>query len=274
MMFGADDIAAYHRDGFFLAKGLVSPATITELLQGVDRLLCSKVVDVQESSSSNVFAEIHQKIMLLAQRDRAALAGVYDAMRKLLPFWSLVSELGASVRALTGYRSPGVIFRGCGIRLDLPNEDQWRSQWHQEYHSQMSSVEGVTAWFNLVGVQHEMGPVELLQGSHRGGLLPIHCNDPMNTQKNYTQTFLLDSPEELSKKYPRVRFETEVGDVLFLHFLTVHQSGFNRSEQCSRITCQARYFDMAAAGAVERNWMGGWQDGGDFTKAHPDKVLP
>ena len=132
----------------------------------------------------------------------------------------------------------------------------------------------MTVWFNLVSVKHDMWPVEILEGSQREGLIPVRCFDAMNTRRNYAETFRFANEDELVKKDPNVAYETEIGDVLFLHVLTVHQSGWNRSDGRSRITCQVRYFDMAERGAVEHDWTGGWQDGGDFTKVHPDKVLP
>jgi hypothetical protein len=271
-MFSADEIASYREKGYFVAKGLLPEDEIVPLLSGIDRLLSEKLGE-RESPEAALQKEIHPKILRLAERDRAALGRVYDAMRKLLPFWTIIARLGPAMQSLAGARSPGVVFRGCGIRLDLPGEDKWRSTWHQEYHSQMSSLDGVTAWFNLVPVQHAMGPVELLEGSHREGLLPVHCADPMNTRRNYVETFRLAAEDGLTAKYPKVAHETGIGDVVFLHFLVVHQSGWNRSEGRSRITCQVRYFDMAAPDALANDWIGGWQDGGDFTKVHPDKVL-
>jgi ectoine hydroxylase-related dioxygenase (phytanoyl-CoA dioxygenase family) len=275
MPLGDDDLRAYQRDGYLLARGLVDRAALGAVLVGIDRLLCAKAPSLRPSAPAAIFDEIQPKVMLLAREDRAALATVYDAMRKLHSFWSLIGgeSLGAAARQLMGTELSGVIFRGCGIRMDIPGEDQWRSLWHQEYHSQMSSLDGVTAWFNLVRVTHDMGPVELLRGSHREGLLPVHADDPMNKRKNYTQTFRLADEAALARKYERVSLETEIGDVLFLHFLTVHQSGFNRSDGRARFTCQVRYFDMNDNGAVKNGWIGGWQDGGDFTRVHPDKVI-
>jgi len=146
------------------------------------------------------------------------------------------------------------------------------SAWHQEYHSQLSSVRAVTAWFSLVPVTADMGPVELLRGSHAEGLRSVRCLDPMNVHKNYAGTFELRDVGELTSKYALARHETEAGDVLFLDFLTVHQSGYNRDAARSRISSQVRYFDMMEPGAVANDWVGGWQEGGDFRLVHPDKV--
>jgi ectoine hydroxylase-related dioxygenase (phytanoyl-CoA dioxygenase family) len=137
----------------------------------------------------------------------------------------------------------------------------------------MSSLHGVVAWFNLVPVTRAMGPVRLAEGSHHEGLLAVRCLDPMNASKNYTTTFVIPDVESIVGKYPVVSYETGIGDVVFLDFLLLHESGWNRSGSASRITCQVRYFDVDHPTAIAHSWKGGWQEGGDFTQLHPDKVL-
>jgi ectoine hydroxylase-related dioxygenase (phytanoyl-CoA dioxygenase family) len=276
------DLASYRERGFFLARGLFSRAELLPVLSGIDALLCAKLAQTEagrgvvQSSPAAVFDEIHGKVMLLKETDRNALAAVYDAIRKLTPFWSLVgsSAMSEVVSQLLDATHTGVAFRGAGIRLDIPGEDKWRSAWHQEYHSQMSALNAVVAWFNLVAVSHDMGPVRMAEGSHKQGLLPVRCHDPMNTGKDYTQTFEILDVESIASRYPQVSFETEIGDVVFLSFLLLHESGKNVSQTNSRITCQVRYFDMNDETAIRHDWKGGWQEGGDFTKLHPEKVLP
>jgi len=270
------DLAFYREHGYLLAKGLIPDPQVLALLQGIDRLLCTQGSGLVPSDASHVSEDIHAKIMQLKVLDRKALGTVYDAIRKLMPFWSILSgpPLTSAVEQLLGTEAVGLAFRGCGIRLDIPGEDEWRSRLHQEYHSQMSSLRGVVAWFGLAAVSHDMGPVRVLDGSHGAGLLPVRCLDPMNAAGNYTGTFVLAEEDALAAKYPPVTVETEPGDVLFLDFLTVHESGFNRSPGRSRITCQVRYFDMMEETSIRHCWKGGWQEGGDFTKLHPDKVVP
>ncbi len=119
-----------------------------------------------------------------------------------------------------------------------------------------------------------MGPVNIAAGSQREGLLGVRCGDPMNRAKDYTGQFEIPNVEALLERYPVVSSETDSGDVVFMDFMTLHQSGFNRSAVRSRVTCQVRFFDMAEPVAVAHDWVGGWQEGGDFTRLHPDKVVP
>ena len=107
-----------------------------------------------------------------------------------------------------------------------------------------------------------------------GGALGADDRGHKNIGKDYTQTFEIPNVEAVVAQYPQISFETEIGDVVFLSFFLLHESGKNVSPVKSRITCQVRYFDMNDETAIRHDWKGGWQEGGDFTKLHPDKVVP
>jgi hypothetical protein len=275
MIISDADRASFAQNGYYIAKNLLSEDDVLPLLHGIDRMVCAKAHGLEPTQGRAIFDTIHDKVLFLKQRDRKALGAVYDAMRKLLPFWSIIGgeKMTDAVRGLLNTDDVGVVFRGAGIRLDLPDEDEWRSAWHQEYHSQMSSMHALVAWFNLVPVTADMGPVRIAQGSHREGLLPVVCLDPLNQGKNYTQTFEIPDVQARANRYPIVSYETGIGDVVFLDFMLLHESGLNRSGTRSRITCQVRYFDVNEPTAIAHSWKGGWQEGGDFTALHPDKVI-
>jgi ectoine hydroxylase-related dioxygenase (phytanoyl-CoA dioxygenase family) len=265
------------RDGYWIARGLLDADKVIDTLVALDRLLCARDRSLRASLRANVAAEIHGKIAALARTNRSEVGRVYDAVRKALPFWNIVGSeaISRAAQQLLQTDHIGVAFRGAGIRIDLPNEDRWRSEWHQEYHSQISSPHGVVAWFAFTAVDEAMGPVQLATGSHQLGILPVRCLDPMNKGTDYTQTFAFENVSALLEQYPTASFATEPGDVVFLDFLLLHRSGFNRSPLGhSRITGQVRYFDMDHPTAIKNAWQGGWQDGGDFTQLHPEKVLP
>lgn len=270
----SEQLERYKRDGFLVMKGLFNHQAIHEALMALDQLLAARD-GAPLGDPATLAVSIHARIARLALRDRRELGTVYDAARKVLPFWRLLGSerMGEVVAQLLETPFVGVAFRGAGVRFDLPQEDRWRSEWHQEYHSQISSPRGLVAWFGLSQVDLSMGPVELSVGSHVEGILPVVCLDPLNRNKDYTQTFAIHRVEEIVRRYPVASFETEPGDAVFLDFLLLHRSGFNRSSAGrSRLTCQVRYFDMNEATSIRHGWIGGWQDGGNFATLHPELV--
>jgi hypothetical protein len=271
-----EELAAFERDGFLVKRGLFSKDRVFEVLRGIDRMICARFEGFAPLPEAELHDGLQRRLLELQRRDRKGLGSLYDAIRKLSSFWGLMGSvaLEQTVRGLLRTDTVGVVHRAAGIRLDLPHEDQWRSDWHQEYQSQISSENALVAWFSFTHVSFDMGPVRIAKGSQREGVLPVRALDPMNTRHNYTETFVIPEAERIAQRYELVQAETEPGDVVFLHFLTLHASGFNRSPTGTRVSAQLRYFDVTDPRAAARGWVGGWQDGGDFTRLHPEKVLP
>ncbi len=273
-MIGPEERARFERDGYLAVRGLLPKALVRETLGGIDALLCARFPELRPSKGDDITAEVHEKLRTAQERDRPRLGVVYDGIRKLAPFWGLVgaSELQSAATALLGARTLGVAFRSSGIRLDLPHEDRWRSDWHQEYPSQLVSPRGVVAWFPLVPIDQAMGPVRIARGSHREGLRAVECADPLNERRDYTRAMRIPDVDAIAARFPEDAPESQPGDVVFLDFMTLHASGFNRSDR-TRVSCQVRYVDMADPLAVANGWAGGMHEGGDFRAMHPDMVV-
>jgi len=274
-MFTEIDRARFRRDGFLVARSLLPETPILRALLAIDRLICARAPEFTPSAPHLVREEIHAKLLALAVKDRRTLGVVYDAARKVVPFWELLgsAELTTAANELLESEDVGLAFRGAGIRLDLPGEHHWRSTWHQEYHAQISSPRGFVAWIPFVDVTHSMGPVEIARGSHHVGVLPVRAHDPLNRGRDYTKTFEIPDAAHIAAQHLVATVETRPGDVVFLDFLTLHQSGWNHSRDRVRISGQARFFDMAHSTAIEHGWVGGLHEGHDFTALHPELVI-
>lgn len=268
-MIDAASKEAFDRDGYLVVRGLLGRPMVDEALAGVEAML-----DVTFPSLSDE-PDLHAKLSKAAGLDRKRLGVVYDGIRKLGSFWKLIGtpELQEAASTLLASKTLGVAFRSSGIRLDMPQEDRWRSEWHQEYPAQLISPRGLVAWFPLSSVDGPMGPVRIARGSHKEGLLSLVCDDPLNQKKDYTSAMRIPDVEEVTERYPEDAPETAPGDVVFIDFLTLHASGYNRADR-TRIACQVRYVDLSHPEAVDRGWVGGMHEGHDFRDVHPDKVIP
>ena len=268
-MIDAEARGAFERDGYLVARGLLPSKLVDDAIDGVRKMLAARFPALSRDDS------LHENLVAAARLDRKSLGVVYDGIRKLGSFWRLVGapEVQTAAEQLLRSSALGVAFRSSGIRLDMPDEDRWRSDWHQEYPAQLVSPAGVVAWIPLVGVDQAMGPVRIARGSHREGLLSLVCGDPLNLSKNYTTAMHIPDAEAIAERYPEDAPSTLPGDVVFIDFLTLHASGYNRSPR-TRIACQARYVDLCHPEAVARGWIGGMHEGHDFRDIHPDKVIP
>ncbi len=206
-------------------------------------------------------------------KNRALGAVVYDAAKQVASFTRWVNHPlhEALVQQLRNSRSVGLAAGGFGIRIDNPNEERFRADWHQEYPAQLRSLDGINFWSPLVNVTQDMGPVQFCRGSHKAGLLPVLTRDPDHPEKTGAYGLVLKDREKIVAGHTVDAPLSRPGDLVILDFLTLHQSGYNRSAR-ARWSMQARFFNFEEATGQRIGWKGSFAAGLDFTKVHPELV--
>jgi hypothetical protein len=203
--------------------------------------------------------------------NRAYGAEIYDAVKQIPAFIRLVAhpiheQLFLELRQAS---FPAVAAGGYGIRIDNPNEERFRANWHQDYPAQLRSLDGLVYWSPLVNVTAEMGPVEFCPGSHQEGPIPVFTRDKKNPEKSGAYSLTLKNEAALLSKYPHASPLTAPGDLIILDFLVLHASGYNRSQR-SRWSMQFRYFNFNERTGLAYGWKGSYAAGTDFRQVHPD----
>ena len=84
----------------------------------------------------------------------------------------------------------------------------------------------ITTWCSLTDTPVESGPLRVVPGSHRDGLL-THCNDYEGNGPEFRGRQI---PERLFENDEAVPLPTRRGDVVFLHKQLVHGSLANVSD--------------------------------------------
>jgi len=148
----------------------------------------------------------------------------------------------------------GVAGGGYGIRIDNPGEAQFRSWWHQEFPTQLRSLDGLIFWSPLLTVTAEMGPVGICVGSHKEGVLPI-LDDDGGLGRSGAYAVRLQNEAEIVGHYAKVAPLTRPGDLLIMDFLVLHESGYNISDW-PRWTMQLRYFNFNDPIGIKLGWKG------------------
>ena len=115
-------------------------------------------------------------------------------------------------------------------RLIFPNCERLLIDAHQDHQSMAGDPESFTAWFPLHDCPEELGPLQVMEGSHRYGLQ----SDPVTGY--------------VARKTARggdwVGGPIHAGDLLIFHSLTVHASSSNVSNQM-RVSMDFRFQDYA-----------------------------
>ena len=273
----AEQVKSFRRDGFVIVRDFydarVEVEPIQRAIHSILALLLRKyqVPVIQDDFAPECFDSGYQALLALERR----IGGeVYDAVKQIPAFVRLVASAKneAAVRQLRETDSAGIAAAGYGIRIDNPGEELYKAPWHQEYPAQFRSIDGIVFWSPLLEVTRDLGPVEVLRGSHREGLIRVHTRDPRNPEKSGAYALILENEEQHVDRYESAAPLMRPGDVLIMDFLTIHRSGTNRTKR-SRWSMQIRYFNFEHPSGISIGWSGSFKAGADIKKVHPDLFI-
>ena len=271
----SDQVRRFEEEGFLVLPGFYDvEGDITPIQAGVHRviaLLREKYgLSPAPSFSPDTFDEGY---LGLIAKNRSWGGEVYDAIKQIPAFVRLASSARAEsiFKQLRKTDAPGLAAGGYGIRIDVPNEERFRADWHQEYHAQLRSPDGITFWTSLVPMTEQMGPVRFCVGSHRQGMLRVHTRDPEHPEKTGAYSLILEDRDRHVAKYPQVAPLPVPGDLILIDFAVLHSSGFNRGVR-ARWSAQTRYFNFADSTGIRIGWQGSFAAGRSFQTIHPELV--
>jgi len=270
-----EQVLAFHRDGYVVLPGFYDvPLVIEPIQRGIHQVI--QIVCRQRgipAKGAFLAEDFDDGYAALIAKDRSLGGVVYDAAKQLAPFTRWVNHPlhEALVRQLRRSTCVGLAAGGFGVRIDNPNEERFRADWHQEYPAQLRSLDGINFWSPLVTVTDEMGPVQFCRGSHKAGLLPVLTRDPDHPEKTGAYGLVLKDREKIVAGYSVDAPRSRPGDLVILDFLTLHQSGYNRSTR-ARWSMQARFFNFEEATGQRIGWKGSFAAGLDFATVHPELV--
>lgn len=118
------------------------------------------------------------------------------------------------------------------------HDSYWRVPAHQDWPSTQGSLNGVTLWTPFFNVTKEMGPLQVIPGSHLLGPLD-HVIDHVPILKQEFSGFI-DIP-------------LNVGDAVIFSWFLIHRSGINTSNKI-RMSTHWRYDDALEATFIARDF--------------------
>jgi ectoine hydroxylase-related dioxygenase (phytanoyl-CoA dioxygenase family) len=119
-------------------------------------------------------------------------------------------------------------------RLIFPNCERLVNHAHQDFRFMNGDPECFTTWIPLHDCPASLGPLRILEGSHRFG---VQDHDHQNLH-------VPEIPEGAAMGGEWVGGDIHAGDVLIFHSLTVHAASPNVSDQM-RISVDCRFQDCA-----------------------------
>lgn len=260
----------YKTNGCFLAKGLFKPEEFDSTKRDISALVDALFAQIGKPRPKQG-GKFDDGVVELAKHDRRLVGRIFDAGRRLLPVheMSVDSRLIDLSKTLMG---TDVVSASDikAVRLDLPNEEKYLFDWHQDYPYVMDSLDAVVFWIPLQDVDATNGCLTVAPGSQSAGLRKLALIDPDNKNNNKQKMMKIADPIDFPDSQ-KVRVPAQLGDVLAFSTLLLHASGPNRSDR-ARFTLQVRFGNFLHPVAIDKGWPGSMRDGSIFHEKHPEYI--
>ncbi len=158
------------------------------------------------------------------------------------------------------------------LRIDRPQKNLTNLPWHQDYPYNMLTMDQVTAWMPILPVDENMGRLSVVMPRHE--LIDIEYSDATKNSFHNSNYIKIKDLEQRAVEFDKASVEVpevKPGDMLLIHGLLVHKSGFNSSER-SRWVATSRFGAFDRSEMFERNWFTARAKYPKlFTNIHPNK---
>ena len=257
----------FHQEGFAVIENFYNYENeVFPIINGISDIIrqVAKHNNIKLVENDEYF-DLKVNVMKLIAKDRRLGAVVYDAAKQIPEFLALVSNVKNKriLKKIHPNIQAGIAAAGYGIRMDLPNEEKFRTFWHQEFPAQLRSSKGIVFWTPLLEVTKLIGPVEICKGSHAEGYQEVYNEN--SDGKTGAYSLRLKNEELMLEKFEHVAPLTKPGDLILMDYYTLHQSGRNTGTY-PRWSIQFRYFDFDNPFGRETAWKGSFAEGVDFEK--------
>ncbi|MCC7086840.1 MAG: phytanoyl-CoA dioxygenase family protein [Pirellulales bacterium] len=247
MKLSANQFETYRRQGYLHLPAIVESREIQLILREARDVFCRQLV--ARGILPTVAArdeQIDASMPELFQRD----LGVFISCGKQVQHLNSLHRLALDERLVSLVRQIGVEWPNISTRPVLyfnsprlaKSEVYWRVFPHQDWRSMQGSLDSVVIWLPLVDLPAELGPLEVVPGSHLDGLV---------TSEVVSGFGKVDDRYLEEKKF--ISLPCAVGDVVVFSSFLVHRSGTN-SVPAIRWSCHFRYNNLAEPTFVERGY--------------------
>jgi Phytanoyl-CoA dioxygenase (PhyH) len=252
-----ESAAQYKEHGYTIARGIVPVAAVDRVFSDMHRLAVQQLDRFGLPVSGGDSPEaVHRDLQSLFNKDLRAYLATLTLCAKLTSLYDLYMHPGirAFVSAI-GIDFP--VFQTAPVlhlmshALKVPNGYQGFGA-HQDWPTLQGGLDTVTIWIPFVDVDRDLFTMDVIPGSHKGGLYPYKRRDHI---------FEVD-PEYYDPGDFRP-IEACRGDVVFMTSFSIHRSSTHGDNRL-RVSTSMRYENAAEPYFIERN----------YPFAHKRSVIP
>ena len=250
MELSQEQIQFFHDNGFLKVENIIDKKRIDTVAKTM--LMLSKKFtkdDFEGISEENIFEiqKFHDAMIKLKKENPVVSGMIYDSLLGSLALGALLMDekMKKAVSQLSNEDIHNHSFVNTYVRIDTPNDDKNKLDWHQDFCSSEQVADhrnGLVAWIPLVDTNEKNGTITLCPKSHN----ELNAKDMIVNERidaNYSEYLLL--PDSIVDKYEKISIDAKVGDVIFMPMTTIHRSGINTSNRV-RFIALGRYYPMGA----------------------------
>jgi len=248
-MLKQESASFYKRNGYYIEKSAHVKwlNDLSTILSDIDTVILQQLHRLDTTLSLNVSTHketVHKHLNQLLNLDKTA----YIASLKLCANLFSVHSLFMSPGIVEMLRSFGIqlpvlqttpVMHIMANNLKIPN-GYYGIGVHQDWPSMQGSLDTVIVWIPLMGVDTNNFPLELIPGSHLGGLY-----------SGKTSELLYETDPEHYNEKNFVPAELAFGDILYMSSFLLHRSTLTGGDGL-RIACSNRYENACEATYINR----------------------
>ncbi len=217
------------QDGYLYFKGVLDRDAVMDL-----RRVILGVLARHGWIRSGMALMEGQAVVEPVHEEMAAHAPVYDDIQRLEAFHTLahhpdLMNVMQQVLGPTAFPHPLKI-----CRIGFPEHYEATTPPHQDYPNNQGTTNLTAAWIPVGDVPMDLGPVAVLRGSNRYGVLPLAGH--MGPGRRQAKV-----PRQMLEELRWVTTDFEAGDVLVFNSMTVHAALHNVTELDLRVSVDFRY---------------------------------
>jgi len=157
------------------------------------------------------------------------------------------------------------------VRIDLPGEDKYLLEQHQDFPYIQDSQDSITWWIPFTNILEDAGVPSFAYASHKGGVIKVREISYDSTGESGGKSFKIPEECQLPKEVFSKSAPVYFGEAIAFNTLLVHCSEPNLSS-IARITLQIRFGNPLSEDSFNRNYPDGLYLGNRFSKSYPEYV--
>lgn len=239
----------FKKKGFYVAKGLLSPAEIKKTVKSLNKSIASQINQISSPEYNYNNYDIFTNLKTLFELDINRYKKTVGALCRKESVYALTQSKQITKFLKDKFYWDDLFIPGGQVvhimakELKIP-DGYFGFVPHQDFPSVQGSINGAVVWIPLVNVDKNNFPLEVIPGSHLRGLAPMISHGESTWEvdpKWFNETSFLP-------------IEVNIGDVIFISMFTIHRSSLNGTLGSYRLAVSTRFDDANEPTFIERGF--------------------